>query len=574
MPTRTSCDGAPTKLADKKKSLKRRLVAFTSSQISPTGASQETLFSQKAGSYIWNRIPKLSSKPDKPTLELEAYQRLTDLMYHRKYMNASGLGARQKILEIRGIHTVDHHPFTDQILKHKYPSCVDNLYFHNHQTPLSKTISNDTNSNARHFTQIESKDIKFAPPLDLSKYVCTLPCDSNAIKRDINLKSVADTPRFEEIINRTPFFADIADFKKMASDIYVYSYEKRAHFFYVLAEFWSEEFFRATVLYNVELMTYFTELFEGFKIDSKNFTTPDLKNKMQKKIDRLSAVREKLHKGEFGKSGNKNDYESLGLNGLVDADTGLPLDSPILHTHELERLGLHPFQLGGWPFKPKDYQDFKDLSTTTVSQLFELLLSEPVMTTQHPDDPNSKKADIFLWDMYEPICRQEKKSDALTGNTYDVYIQDIQCKLNAALRETRKNMILKMYNKKTIGASFDSESFATRIDTTIAKRRDGEDPGAAGLTALEDRVDLLWVEEVVPAVKSLNARVTTNLIAAKKHFEDKKSTTDRYSTPSDIWLTGIDMMTPYVTTPSFSVPSASYSLLARSGVSGSQRVPL
>ncbi len=532
-------------------------------------------FSIKKGGYFWNRI---QFKAPKATLEEDAFERLTGLMYRRKYEKENGVPAEQnkRRLQLEFGGQPHQYTFAQVIEKFKAPSVIGKVYFRNKESTW-KRLAQANASNQKRFSQLDSKQLKPMNPVNISKYLCTQSIsdvlfNSNEIPDE--KKYIFQDSRLEEVIKRTPFFMSVADFKKAADDIFALRYERIAHVYYILAEYWSEMFYRTSVLYNVELLTYYSELFEGFNIKSKAFLTDDEKVKLQEKLKRLNDIRKQLSKGDAGKhvqnalQGN-SDHSSLGST-LIDDHTGLPLDSPLLYYNSdpYKRYGGAP-----WPLNQVFEKDaeIKELKTTEVAQILQLLLAEPILLNQiHPEIPNKVEPDVFLLQSYEPVCTATTDE---AQNQYDIYLDDIRCKLLAALRETRKYMVLANFLRSTEATGDDD--LVEKIDSIIAKRREGIPNGEEMKLKVEDRADLLFQKAVLPTINDLNNKVTDNFKASIKHFSDKKTTADRYSSPSELLLTGLDLMTPFVSSPAFSTPAQSYSILQNySSPLSSRRVPL
>ena len=313
------------------------------------------------------------------------------------------------------------------------------------------------------------------------------------------------------IVDRTPFFDGLEDFLSHFAARQTIPYIRRAQLYYVLAEYHSQLYFRAVGLYNVELMSLFTEIFDDTGLQGSTVSDPSRSGRSASKLDQVNRTKRRLKDGDTGVSGLGAMPGGLGTFAVTDPTTGLSLDSPILKAAQTGGVG-----------------EGKPLQAAAVARMVEMFMAEP---TYKGWSISGSEADGFNLKMHEPLTTTSMRRTGSTTTT-PIYLDDIRSKFLLAMRETRKNLLLARYTKRLVQG---------KEATALLQKLQG-DIDAKRVDKIERGMDEVYTAIVKPLIKDLDDRVYTNLSVASEKILCVK---DPYKTPISPLLN-----------PSFTLPSA------------------
>ncbi|CAK0769232.1 hypothetical protein CVIRNUC_003645 [Coccomyxa viridis] len=328
------------------------------------------------------------------------------------------------------------------------------------------------------------------------------------------------------IVDRTPFFDGLDDFLSHFAARKTIPYIRRAQLYYVLAEYHSQLYFRAVGLYNVELMTLFTEIFDDTGLQGSTISDPSRSGRYASKLDQVNRTKKKLKEGDTGVSGLGASSGGLGTFAMTDPITGLSLDSPILKAAQRGGVG-----------------ESKPLQAAAIARMVEMFMAEPTFKGW---SISGSEGDAFNLKMHEPLTTTSMRRTGSTTTT-PIYLDDIRSKFLLAMRETRKNLLLARYTKRMVQG---------RESTALMQKLQG-DIDAKRVDRIEKGMDEVYSGAVKPLIKELDDRVYNNLAVASEKILRVK---DPYRAPISPLLN-----------PSFTLPSAMQQ--TKSAVSGSLDTP-
>lgn len=463
------------------------------------------------------------------TIESNAFKRLTGFLFVHKYKDQKSYSTLKNVANtVQKVGDVIP-TFTNLFFKYKdrKKSVLDNLYFNN--VPYEARYIFDSSSKIKKQDSLRNDELRSQKTtLDYLKYLMRKPMAIEKYREEKQSpgSTIEDDELLKQIVQRTPFFADLSDYLKAVTNINNTNYVEKAHVYYILAEFYTQKYLRFSSLYNVELMTYYSSLFEDFNIKGRDLVDSPAKDAMMRKLQRLGQIKEQLNKGNLNKNVvralMKDSSDMLGRAsgpfGLVDPETGLPLDSPLLY-----------YSRGGiWPFSKKkgmpESGEYADIRPTAVSQMTEILLNEPILTTSEQEN------DMYVCKRFEPFVTSTMQKASKSDKKCDYeYLDDLRTKMILAMRETRKNIILNGFatamrpGKPHVSEDFDSAEHMTG--------------------KLEGRMNKIFDHYVLPVADSIDSRIVDNIsTATSKLMEPDKMSDDffldLYSGASDLWLRG------------------------------------
>ena len=294
----------------------------------------------------------------------------------------------------------------------------------------------------------------------------------------------------------------------------------------MLAEYHSQLYFRAVGLYNVELMTLFTEIFDDTGLQGSTISDPSRSGRYASKLDQVNRTKKKLKEGDTGVSGLGASSGGLGTFAMTDPITGLSLDSPILKAAQRGGVG-----------------ESKPLQAAAIARMVEMFMAEPTFKGW---SISGSEGDAFNLKMHEPLTTTSMRRTGSTTTT-PIYLDDIRSKFLLAMRETRKNLLLARYTKRMVQG---------RESTALMQKLQG-DIDAKRVDRIEKGMDEVYSGAVKPLIKELDDRVYNNLAVASEKILRVK---DPYRAPISPLLN-----------PSFTLPSAMQQ--TKSAVSGSLDTP-
>ena len=513
-------------------------------------------------------------------IEDEAFERLRVFMFIDKYKANKDYKVVKQIQHLQEEFGDKDPHFVSSFFKKdgRDQSVLNKLFFENRPYDFKDVIApekyRDSSSglaqNSGRFHILQSDKLRIKAPFDTIKYLRSKSLDAHSwagnSKNNTAEISILKEPLLLDIIDRTPFFGDLESFSHHVNNLQSLTYIRRSHVFYVLSEFYSQMFYRASCLYNVEIMTYYSELFDTFDIQGKILTDSASKDKLLRKLKRLVGIREQLSKGNLNDSVvralNADSSRYPSSSDLVDKATGLPLDSPLLYADSMRQYG------GFWPFsKTKGAKDpeFPAVKMHGVAELTEILFNEPFFEEPKISDPKKTSIEVYLATLFEPVMTtnlsKHKKGDS---DRQYMFMEDIKCKMLIAMRETRKFMLLDKFYDAVYGEHTDDFK---SIQEDLHKRTKENDKSKRG-TNIENKVDELVSQILKRDSDSIDKKVYSNLDLASKNLTgtaQRKFNAAGFTGASDLYLTGLDLI-PYI--PNYSVSSPAFSSLGSTSLSG------
>lgn len=335
-----------------------------------------------------------------------------------------------------------------------------------------------------------------------------------------------NTDLLRGIVDRTPFFDSLEDFLSHFTSRQTIPYMQRAQLYYIMAEYHSQLYFRAVGLYNVELMSLFTEIFDDTGLQGSTISDSSRSGRYASKLDQVNRTKRKLKEGDTGVPGLGASPGGFGTSVMIDPATGLSLDSPILKAA----------QRGG-------VIEGKPLQAVAIARMVELFMVEPTFKGTSVSGPTSDVIDLR---MHEPLTTTNMGRTG-SSSTSAIYVDDIRSKFLLAMRETRKNLILARYTKKLLQGK-EAAAVMQKLQGDIDAKR---------VDKIEKGMEEVYTGVVKPMVKALDDRVNNNLTVASERMLRMK---DSYRAPISPLLS-----------PSFTMPGAMQH--SKSAVQGSIDTP-
>lgn len=301
------------------------------------------------------------------------------------------------------------------------------------------------------------------------------------------LAPAQNTDLLRGIVDSTPFFDSLDDFLTRFAARQSLPYMQRAQLYYILAEYNSQLYFRAVGLYNVELMSLFTEIFDDTGLQGSTVSDPSRSGRYASKLDQVNRTKKKLKEGDTGVPGMGTSPSGWGSSALIDATTGLSLDSPILQA-------AHK---GGGKEGPS-------LQAAATARLVELFLAEPIFKGTGTYGPVNDEFDLKI---HEPLTTTNMRRTG-SGTTNPIYVDDIRSKFLLAMRETRKNLILARYVKNLVQGK-GGVALLQKLQGDVDAQRAGQ---------VEKGMEEVYAGIVKPLVKDLDDRVYSNVASASERM--------------------------------------------------------
>ena len=462
--------------------------------------------SEFEGGYFWNRHREKTMAD----IEKFAFDRIKAFAFIEKFKQTKELSNVQRVQILKQQYGEIQPKFAKYIMSSKEKSVINQVSFHNKQLE-SQVVYRPKPIRSTYFNDLQSTDIKLEPPIDLSEFLlCKNKTEIDKIFSEKQSNSILKDSLLNEVIDSTAFFDDIRSFESACKDIETIAYNKRAYVYCILAEYYLQAFYRASSLYNIELMTYYTMLFEKFEKPSLT-NVPGIKDKMTKQIRRYNQIKNRLKSGTLGIDMmiGKDYGRSSSAEDLVDQETGLPLQSPLLYYGK------------GWPFgSGKNNKsnikngDLSQLKIQKIAVMSELLLNEPVIHDADPINKNAKLKQLYLFKDFEPIITGNL--ECLTDKVQDqsmLYLEDLRSKTLIALRELRKNFLLHEFHEAISPGRSQSSALIDKLQSDLDHRSISSEQHR---TKIEFTLDEVFDKVFKPVSDSISEKVCENITIASK----------------------------------------------------------
>jgi hypothetical protein len=455
--------------------------------------------------------------PDEIMTEERAVERLHGLAFLAKNKRAGGLEQYRALDYARTYGIINVSLFGEAESRSNVLASLTSQ-----NTPVKGTdCSEEAKDAASPYPELRSRKLQGMQARDYGMFMMgEARCQKGAVALTQN------TDLLRGIVDRTPFFDGLEDFLSHFTARQSIPYMQRAQLYYVMAEYHSQLYFRAVGLYNVELMSLFTEIFDDTGLRGSTISDPSRSGRYTSKLDQVNRTKKKLKEGDTGVSGLGASPGGFGTSVLIDPATGLSLDSPILKAA----------QRGG-------AIEGKPLQAVAMARMVELFMVEPTFKGMSASGPTS---DVIDLKMHEPLTTTSMRRTS-SSSTSPIYVDDIRSKFLLAMRETRKNLILARYTKRLVQGK----------ETAALMQKLQGDIDANRVDKIEKGMEEVYAGVVKPLVKELDDRVNNNLAAASERMLRMK---DSYRAPISPLLS-----------PSFTIPSAIQN--SKSAVQGSVETP-
>ena len=401
----------------------------------PLHASREVV-----GGFFWNKRRNAGSLAEK---EAKAYEEIRShaLVYMAAAWSPDVIDARTRLGAKKTPGYVKYIKRSDDA------GVADKLYFRNkgRDTAVCYTSKLNLRSAAamkNHFKYLNNNELSQNPVNSFLDYLLSRPGDFDTCVLATDSKWLFEDTLMIEIIEKSLLFRGVDDFKKSISEFEGLGYDRRAHIYCLLADFFTQKYVRSTALFNAETTTYYRHLMDDYGIKGKQLTDNDTKNAVIRKLDRFASTMRDAEDGGVARRVDNALRNTPGTSSSVPTFTSLP-----------------PKMYGGAAAPAATAStDLKFLDFVHITELF---LNEQTVASAKALDPTRR---AFQFKMYEPL------SVGSLGNTTNnelLFTEDLHCKMLVSIRQCRKYVILHEYYKIMVDHSYsfsDLENMQVRYD--------------------------------------------------------------------------------------------------------------